>query len=365
MAMNKDYYLLTFNEIFLSEDGKIPPVQVLKVGEFDIPGVGRVKVTPSVLRSLKNSFEQNTRRVKLAFNYDHGRSKAHGSKAAGWISAAELRADDSELWLSAEWTPNAEKEILGKEYRYTSAEILVNYKDNESGKVFDWVLKGAALTNLPVIKGMEAIAASEFCGDEPNTEMEGKKKMATKAEIMVDLAENHSIDLSELQKKAKLADESAARVVELSEENSSLKSDKSKLEGENKALKEKVELSEKSAKEFKFSELSKKGMEEGKLTKVMVEGTFKTMFDTQGAEYCEAYLSEAGVIVDVGDARGSDGGKSKTKDGDSDKKASVKLSEMSRELAAKEKIELSEAQDRVFAENPELVKAYDAEFKEN
>lgn len=346
-------FLLSCHEILLAEGGGIGSVQVLKVGEYDIPGHGKVNITPSVLRTLKDNFQANVRRVKLPFNYEHGRSKAHGSKAAGWFSAIDLRNDDSELWVNAEWTPNGEKEILEKEYRYTSAEIFFKYKDNESGKVFDWVLEGAALTNKPIIKGMQAIAASEI--KEPK-EPKGKSEMKI-TEIKVELAENHGIDLAELQKKAKAFDAAEADKVKLSEENAALKADKTKLEGEKEGLKEKVDLAEKEKADMKFGELVKKGMDEGKLTKVMSEGTFKTMFEKNGADFCEAYLSEAPKVVDTGDSTGSDkGGDKETKT------ASVQLCELAEKKAKEDKISISEAQSVVLSENPKLAEAYEKEF---
>jgi phage I-like protein len=212
-------------------------------------------------------------------------------------------------------------------------------------------LKGAALTNVPFIKGMEAIAASEINHDK-------KDKKMNLTEIKIELAEKHAIDLSDLQARAlKLADAEKCAVT-LSEELSAAKAKAKALESEKTELAAKVEAVEKERAELRFSDMVKKAMEEGKLTKAMAEGSFRRIYEKGGFELCEAFLSEAPKVVDVGDSAGHATGEKKTT---SKKPAGVQLAELSAERAVKEKISYADAASLVLAENPELVKAYEAE----
>ena len=57
-----------------------------------------------------------------------------------------------------DWTPNGEKILAEKEFRYLSAEFDVDYTDNETPDIsHGTVLLGAGLTNRPVIKRMDAV----------------------------------------------------------------------------------------------------------------------------------------------------------------------------------------------------------------
>ncbi len=348
---DKGSFFIGCNEILFTDDGDIKAVQILKVGEYTHPVYGKIPITSSILRSMEKNFKGNVRNIKIAFNYDHGQSKAHGTKASGWFSDIELRNNGSELWVIPDWTPDGIKQIKAKEYLYTSAEILPKYKDALTGQVFNWVLEGAALTNKPFIKGMEAIAASEI---KPK---EKRKNDMNLGEMKVKLADEHNIDLNDLQKKATQLVDVKTEVTSLNERVSTLETDKKKLEGENAGLKSKVELAEKENNEIVFKDLVKKGMDEGKLTKNMSEGIFKQMFETNGKDFCEAYLSEAPKYVNTDDHTGH----GEDKKGNEGKTASEKIAKLSDALAKAKDISLSEAQEKVMEQNPDLVEALDKE----
>lgn len=348
MKTNESFFIGCSSIEFVESGGK-KWVQVLKVGEYQHPIFGKFSITPSVLKKFKSNFDKGVRGIDLAFNYEHGLSKAHGTKAAGWFKELELRADDSELWVFADWTPEGEKHVAEKEYRYTSAEFLKSYKDAETGRVFDWVLKGAALTNVPFVKGMDAIAASELNQDE-----KGYEPMKL-SEAIVMLSEEHGIDLRQLQHDAKRAVEAESEVTRLSEANTDLTGKVKALETEKTDLAAKVEAAEKAQAESKFSELQTKGMKEGKLTKVFAEGKFREMYDKMGAEFCEGYLADLPKVVDTGDMTG-DGGKGKPDS--KGKPADVQLNEMAVKLAKEKSLPIDEAVEVVLSENPELEKAY-------
>jgi len=355
MSLDYKSYFIGCHEIALSDDESAKEVQVLKVGKYQHPLYGSFEISSKVLKQFKENFDRKVRKIDLVFNYEHGESKAHGTKAAGWIKNLSIKNNDTELWAEPDWTQSGLQHVKEKEYRYTSAEFLPKYKDAESGKVFDWVLIGAALTNKPFVKGMNAIAASEIHTYKPK-ENERVKPMKL-AELKVELSE-HGIDLSELQKKADRTDSLEAEKVELSEKLDGATTKNKELEGKVTALSEKVDAVEKEKAEIKFNDLKKKGMEEGKLTKAMADGTFKQMFEKNGAEFCEAYLSEAPKVVPVGDSKGSDhnpGEKNK------EKAASIQVTELAEKMAEEKKISFADASMIVLSENPKLAEAYKEE----
>lgn len=354
MLTDFNSYFIGCSEIALNDDGSAREVQILKVGDYEHPLYGRFKITTEVLRKFKENFDRKVRKIDLAFNYEHGESKAHGTKAAGWIKNLLVKNNDSELWAEPDWTQSGLQHVSEKEYRYTSAEFLPKYKEEGSNKVHDWVLIGAALTNKPFIKGMTAIAASELHN---KGNKEGRRDMKL-AELKVELSE-HGIDLSELQKRAEMVDGLESEKIALSEKLESTTKEKTALEGKVTALNEKVAVIEKEKSEIKFNELKKKGMDEGKLTKVMCDGVFKTMYEKNGAEFCEAYLSEAPKVVPVGEDKGSD----HNEQAKGDKPAGIQLSEMAEKMAKEEKITFSEASIKVLEANPELAEAYVKESK--
>ena len=334
-------------EVKFAEVGGKKWVQILKIGEYKHPKYGTFKITADVLKALAESFRNNVRKIKLAFNYDHGMSIAHGTKAAGWINEVAVR--DSELWVTAEWTPKAQAALDDKEFLYTSAEFFSEYVDAETGKVTKWVLQGAALTNMPFIKGMNAIAASEL-----TTEKE--KKPMKLSEIAVELQENHGVDFLKLRSDAAKLAEVAPQLVTLTEEVKTLK-EKAAVDALTiKAFNEKVAASDKATSDAKFAGLVKTGMADGKITKAFAEGQFVEMHEKMGFEFCENYIKSAEKVIDLSDDVGGEGG---TKADSSKKGADVQLNELAEGLVAKDKdLEYGDAVNQVLDSNPKLAAAY-------
>lgn len=82
------------------------------------------------------------------------------------------------------------------------------------------------------------------------------------------------------------------------------------------------------------------------------------MFETNGAEFCELFLSEAQKIVNTDASKGNGG------DNKSDKKASEQLTELAEKLSAEKKIDFAEALDSVMDANPKLVDQQEREALE-
>jgi hypothetical protein len=139
-------------------------VQVAKVGTFSHDVYGKFGFTLNDLEAMRENFANNARRQEingkpvLPFDYSH----AEGEEAAGWIVKLEIGKDKKgvdALFADVDWTDKARKKIKGKEFRFVSPSIARGYKDAETGKKFNIVLKGAALTNIPFLRDMEAVHA--------------------------------------------------------------------------------------------------------------------------------------------------------------------------------------------------------------
>ncbi len=334
-------------ELKFAEVGGKKWVQILKIGEYKHPKYGTFKITADVLKALAESFRNNVRKIKSAFNYSHETSPAHGTIAAGWINDVDVRG--SEFWVSVDWTPKAFEAINDKEFLYTSAEFFTEYEDAETGKVTKWVLKGAALTNTPFIKGMNAIAASELLTNE-------EKKPMKLSEITVDLLENHSIDFLKIRADVEKFAEMQPQFVVLTEENKTLKTKAIADTAALKLLGDKVTASDKATADVKFATLVKDGMADGKITKVFAEGQFVEMHEKMGFEACETYIKNAEKVIDTGDNKGGEGG---VKVDNTSKDADAQLNELAEALMAKDKeLEFGDAVNQVLEANPKLAAAY-------
>jgi phage I-like protein len=340
-----------FANVALSEGEDGSPkknYQILKAGEFIHTSTGeRVKITKADLKAIVANFDKGVRGIDVAVNYEHGRSAAHGTKASGWFSSLTLEAEGEELWAAIEWTPQASEELKNREWRYFSPELSFDYLDNMNGTKHGAALTGGALTNVPVIKGMTPLAASE-----------NQHEMETKTMNLAELTEKLAglgISLSELQAKAAKADTLATQ---LSEAKGLVASTEQKLSEANAKvteLSEKVTASEKASAKVKFDALVEKGMRDGKLTKAFSEGPLKEVFEKNGFEFAETMVNAMPKVMTT-DSKGHGGGAQ----GDSGKPADVELSEKASELAAKDNISISDAVARVRRAEPELAKRYDS-----
>lgn len=135
--------------------------QVLRAGHFVHSSYGEFDMTPDDLASMVANFANGVRPkapTRLVVDYDHGNLTG---KAAGWITALEVRAGGTELWAQVEWTDEAADLIRRKEYQFTSAEFTSEYVDKETGETRGATLLAFAITNRPFVEGMQPLALSE------------------------------------------------------------------------------------------------------------------------------------------------------------------------------------------------------------
>jgi phage I-like protein len=145
-------------------EGRVP---FLKTGNFEFSDYGNLDVDRDSLVSAKRVFDERVRQqdwpvfFRGAIDEFAGANEDHNpTRAVGWMRGLEFR-DDDHLDAIVDFNPVGDKLLANDQYRYSSAEMLRNWKDERTGTVYPLVPYGIALTNTPRIKGMGEILCSE------------------------------------------------------------------------------------------------------------------------------------------------------------------------------------------------------------
>lgn len=330
--------------IQLAESTGVAPgkVQILKVGDYHHPEYGLLKITPDTLFSMKRNFDNKVRGIDCAVDYSHESE----SIAAGWFHSLELADDGQSLWGSIKWTPNGERVVREKEFRYLSADFNFSYKDNQTLQEFGPTLLGAGLTNRPFIKGME-----------PTVELtEGKgSQMKTVEQLQAEVTK-----LTDENKK--LSEQSTAFSTilggmtpeQMMEKMKGLETQCAQLTEENKKLKEGQQSAAQAAalaeKKGKFDKL----LSEGKV----VEAQRQAFMDGDAVK-----LAELGEKVQLTPQGGQGNPPAQTVDAKDRAEAETELQRQARAiLAEKPKTSVREAYNIVLADpkNKKLRELYEA-----
>jgi phage I-like protein len=135
---------------------------VARLGEWRGHPAGPFQIEQRHLASIVDCFERS-KSDELVFDYEHA-STGEGAEApaSGWVKQIEIRGDD--LWAFVEWTERAAGYIRAGEYRYASCVIFFDRPDKESGEPVPARLHSIALTNVPFMDGLTAIALTEKVG---------------------------------------------------------------------------------------------------------------------------------------------------------------------------------------------------------
>ena len=130
---------------------------ILKTGQYYDPRYGDFKVTPKLLEALKKNFDDNVLGIDVAIDLNH--NPAGGAFA--WIKSLEIEGNALYMVIK-DVTEEGKKILKEKIYKYFSVEfgIFDCVKKGKKMSIHD-VLKGVALTNRPVIKGMKPTFMSE------------------------------------------------------------------------------------------------------------------------------------------------------------------------------------------------------------
>ena len=325
--------------IRLSDSNTSAPhlIQVIRTGTFHHPSYGKFDITPAHLLSFKKNFDAKVRGVDLALDYGH----ASEGEAAGWFKDLELSADGTQLWAVTDWTPDGSAAVLGKKYRYVSADFNFDYEDNETLKKYGPTLLGAGLTNRPVVKNQAPV---------------------------IELTEGKGAQMTPEQEK-QLADLVAA-VSALKASVEELKKEKDPADGEDVEASAKPPVlspAEEEEKKKKDAQLSEAKATIKKLEDEKAAGVKKLAFDKQLSEgkVCEAQR-EAFMANDMDKflslakpLKLSEAGSGKNPDGKKfDKPADEVLALATEAVEAKRATSMTQAMSLVLSENADLAKRF-------
>lgn len=131
--------------------------QVLKVGEYHDSRYGTFSITPEMIGTMKANFDSKVLGTEVALDVNH--DAAGGAFA--WVKSLSVR-DDS-LWAKfKDFSEKGKKMLLDRVFKYFSVEFAPITKVEAGKKVtINTVLRGIAMTNRPVIKGMQPTFLSE------------------------------------------------------------------------------------------------------------------------------------------------------------------------------------------------------------
>lgn len=399
--MGKDHLFLVDLDkvtIDLSEGQKNTSwIHALPLGTYKHPVYGELKFTHENLRQYAESVTKRTRGIDPSINYDHNNE----SDAAGWVKAAESRADG--LWLLVEWTEKAAQKIREKAYRYFSAEFLEEWT-NHIGEKLRNVIAGGALTNRPFMKNLLPVNLSEstieatlaFAEIIAKGQEDLKNLQESKDEEQETRQKEQDVELKKLAELLSLPGDSTEETVlaKLAELKGtppapqqmpqptvpvvSLSTELKKLAEENpmvKALIDTVDAQNKSLAEhnqaLKLSEVQKRLSEFDK-SKIVLTPQAKNLLHDLAMDMpselserlwqlMEMMRNASGLMVELGERAGTQVRYGRARD-----QKSLFLDEANR-LAQEKNISLSEAMDSVARSNPELYQGYRSEtyaFKE-
>lgn len=327
---------ISSNPINLSDGAEFATLELLRVGHWPESGHGNIKITTQNLIEFKENFDKNVFRLtdhdgkpQLPLNFGHNK----GNEAAGWIKELELNDEKTVLIGKIKLTPIGREKVENKEFIFASAEFSFQFVDPELRIKVNNVLTGAALTNIPFVKGMKSIQLTEF-------------NMEEILKLIMTLTDEEKVVLFE---KLKSMIPSTPPV-----ENAG---DEKKFSDENKASKKEIELTQRVeaiTKELKFTEL----LAENKVVPAQKEAYLKNDIEGMIEKAPEKSLSFS--------QQSSSKGKKDDKD-DEDKidtrdKAEEKIIELTNKMCKEDKsISFSSAMSSVLTENKDLADLYEGE----
>lgn len=181
-------------EINLKKEG-LSEVQLLVEGKFAHPEYGEILLTSKTLEKICENFKNRVRGIDIALDYTHD-NEGGEKRAAGWIKSLEIRSTDKGqgLFASVEFTPKGRELVQQKEFKYASADFVIDYMD-QTGKHFPYVLRGGTLTNRPFIKEMHPIQLSEY--NQAKEEIKNMNK-----EALIAALKDAGVDVVALQSSA-------------------------------------------------------------------------------------------------------------------------------------------------------------------
>lgn len=149
-------FTMALYEEFSETDKTLPVmIHVAPLGKWDHPVYGEFEVTRETVREFIDNFNNGIRKPKLPITAGHDSFEEH--KAIGWMT--ELQEGVNGLYAIVEWTVDGKDLLLKGSFKYFSPEWFTTYTDPADGKEYGHVLIGGALTNKPFFRELESVVA--------------------------------------------------------------------------------------------------------------------------------------------------------------------------------------------------------------
>lgn len=146
-------------QLQFSEDGELKKeIQILPTGKWEHPVYGQFEITEDDIKEFKYNFDQGVRNgVPITEGHSFGKEQP----ARGWFDELIDKGVDG-LWGVVDWTKKGKELLKDKAYKFFSAEVQDVYEDPQTGRAYNNVLVGGALTNHPFFKEMPAVVFSDL-----------------------------------------------------------------------------------------------------------------------------------------------------------------------------------------------------------
>ncbi len=157
-------FIVNVAGLALSESAALTRIPLAMLGRW-FKGATKFAITRADVATLVANFRKRES-GEVVIDYDHSTEYAAGSgapsPAAGWLKSIEDGPDDrGVLWGLAQFTEKARAMLAAKEYKYISPVINWAARDRRTGEIQGATLTSVALTNIPVLDAMPALALSE------------------------------------------------------------------------------------------------------------------------------------------------------------------------------------------------------------
>ena len=272
-------------------------IHLLQVGEHKTSNYNSLVVTEEMIKVMKENFDNNVYGQEINISYTHDNDNGE-KKAGAWIK--ELFIKDEGLYAKVEYTPTAEGMIENKEYKYVSAEFVLNYRKPGTEQPIPYVLMGGSFTNRPRVKGLETLKLSE------NENEDIMDLVAMKGE----LKKTHNIDVEALLGINNEVKQLKVINTKLLEEKGALESEKETLETEKKEAVEGKEAVETELNNLKQETVNKE--KEIEVTNLIDNGIIlvahkeRILNQFQDAQAIQDFYKDAPAVLNV-KAKGKDG----------------------------------------------------------
>jgi len=163
LAKAKRYASQVGIKVAASEDVGCSDVDVMMfpIGHYSTSKYDDLDLTRPVAESIVQNFKDKVLGETEPFIEASGRHD-QSAPAEGWIKDLSIRpwAGGEALYAKVHWNKHGEELIRGERYRYISP-YFGPHKVPETGEIKSPVLKSGCLTNVPVLRMMGPVAASE------------------------------------------------------------------------------------------------------------------------------------------------------------------------------------------------------------